>query len=585
MRGLTGLTAAGLLLAGGIAEAQHVIVRGEDTGAYMKSFDGTRWTDWVPLGGEFTSGFDACTDARGNVHIVGVGTDGAPWYMRITGGTPGGWRSLEGQSAAAPAVACSGAGAHVFVHGTNNHLFHRAVVNGEPSGPWTPLGPELRGAPDAASASEGQLDVVYRGTDDAFWYLAFAGGSWQPPRPLGGQFTSDPSITPVARNGRTYLEVFGRGTDNALWHGGVEPSGPTAFVKRGGSLAGAPDAASSGDQRMEIVIRASDNSAMLLRFDRGWSDWQPLGGRMISDPAITRYGTTVLTTTDPAPAASARFRVYVTGFRVNRETVDDVLNRDGWYDEVVLRSAMLIVDRNGNRVRQTLEQTSPIIGEVITGQRRLRGGSGTDLGGLRAGDTYPRAIDHNVPMPPTSASVLFEGVLTSGQQAAVVVPTLWEWDDSGWIARYYQEMLAQMMAALPARLASLLANPPPLARDVSSYVKTVGELGVNIGLWGWGDNIGERPIGMQPTGQYRSAPTFDPKALVLTYEIADYIARTGFDYAERRLGASGGPRLIDNGPQMPGLITLFYADMLEHKGDYTLFIRVERCPSLDSCGS
>ncbi|MEH2385895.1 MAG: hypothetical protein V7K14_08975, partial [Nostoc sp.] len=64
------------------------------------------------------------------------------------------------------------------------------------------------------SWASGRLDVFVRGTDNALWHKWFDGG-WSGWESLGGILTSSPTAVSWSY-GR--IDVFARGTDNALWH-------------------------------------------------------------------------------------------------------------------------------------------------------------------------------------------------------------------------------------------------------------------------------------------------------------------------------------------------------------------------------
>jgi hypothetical protein len=83
---------------------------------------------------------------------------------------------------------------------------------------WESLGGVLTSAPDASSCSAGHLDVFAVGANSSLFQLGFNGawGTWQS---LGGQWTSDAGA--VCPQGSRAVELFVRGTDNALWHSRV----------------------------------------------------------------------------------------------------------------------------------------------------------------------------------------------------------------------------------------------------------------------------------------------------------------------------------------------------------------------------
>jgi hypothetical protein len=60
------------------------------------------------------------------------------------------------------------------------------------------------------------------GTDGQLWRKGYNGTSWGNWQPLGGQWNADPGATCDSATG--FIDVFGRGTDNALWEISVAPS-------------------------------------------------------------------------------------------------------------------------------------------------------------------------------------------------------------------------------------------------------------------------------------------------------------------------------------------------------------------------
>jgi hypothetical protein len=58
------------------------------------------------------------------------------------------------------------------------------------------------------------LDLFVRGTDNALWYKYWTGTTWTAATSLGGVLTSSPAATSP---GNGTIDVFVRGTDNGLW--------------------------------------------------------------------------------------------------------------------------------------------------------------------------------------------------------------------------------------------------------------------------------------------------------------------------------------------------------------------------------
>ncbi len=145
---------------------------------------------------------------------------------------------------------------------------------------WESLGGIITSGPDACSWEDGRLDVFARGTDNALWHKWYD-GKWNNWESLGGIITSDPS---AACWGVGRIDVFARGTDNALWHKWFT-GGWSGWESLGGTLVGGPDVCSWGAGRLDIFVRGTDNALWHKWFDGQWSNWESLGGILTSDPS------------------------------------------------------------------------------------------------------------------------------------------------------------------------------------------------------------------------------------------------------------------------------------------------------------
>ena len=153
---------------------------------------------------------------------------------------------------------------------------------------WESLGGTLASSPDASSWGDRRLDVFARGTDNALVHKWFDGNGWSNWESLGGQLSSDP--TAVSWGSRR-IDVFARGTDNALVHKWFDGNGWSDWESLGGTLASSPDASSWGDRRLDVFARGTDNALVHKWFDgNGWSDWESLGGQLSSDPTAVSWG-------------------------------------------------------------------------------------------------------------------------------------------------------------------------------------------------------------------------------------------------------------------------------------------------------
>ncbi len=156
---------------------------------------------------------------------------------------------------------------------------------------WSTIGGQLASGtgPAVCAPDANSLDVFVRGTDNALYYTHYSGSGWSSWTSLGGVLTSSPAA--VSRpNGK--IDVFVRATDNALWtrattNGGTSWSG---WSKIGGQLLGgtSPAAYAWGDTRIGWMVTGTDNAVWHMWKDSaGTHGWQSLGGPLTSSPAAT----------------------------------------------------------------------------------------------------------------------------------------------------------------------------------------------------------------------------------------------------------------------------------------------------------
>ena len=151
--------------------------------------------------------------------------------------------------------------------------------------PWESLGGVLTSGPGVCSWSSGRLDVFVRGTDNALWHKWFSNG-WSGWESLGGILTSDPVAVSWGPN---RIDVFVRGTDNALWHKWFS-NGWSGWESLGGVLTSGAGVSSWASGRLDVFVRGTDNALWHKWFSNGWSGWESLGGILTSDPAAVSWG-------------------------------------------------------------------------------------------------------------------------------------------------------------------------------------------------------------------------------------------------------------------------------------------------------
>jgi hypothetical protein len=270
------------------------------------------------------------------------------------------------------------------------------------------------------------------------------------------------------------------------------------------------------------------------------------------------------TSPDPGPKRG-RFLVTVNGFVVDHETSDDIFERDGARDEVSLVPHVYVTNAAGGIDRAVWSD----VFSSILGQRRspssgaVMAGGATPTGGLRTGDTHPTTTPWIRSGGPTAGlgmpARMFEGELVSGGNAAVVFPTLWEWDAPTHALVAYQDAMFAARPAVAGAVAPMITSGAPLSLDAWRLPGSVLGLGAMTSLGDGPLGLGER--GFRPIGMTRSGDrwVYTPTALVLTYDSAEFISRADFGFGR-------------------GVVEFKYQDDPALQGSYRLFVQVERLP-------
>jgi len=148
----------------------------------------------------------------------------------------------------------------------------------------------LGGAATVGANADGHLEVFGNGTDHALYHnwQTSPGGGWSGWSSLGGRLTTDAAVA-LNQDGR--LEIFARGTDDALYHDWqTSPGGGwSGWNSLGGSITSDPSVDGNRDGRLEVFARGTDN-ALYHNWQTspggGWSGWVSLGGVITSDPIV-----------------------------------------------------------------------------------------------------------------------------------------------------------------------------------------------------------------------------------------------------------------------------------------------------------
>ena len=105
---------------------------------------------------------------------------------------------------------------------------------------------------------------------------------------MGGVFTSAPA---AVSSGPNHIDVFGRGTDNAIWHTYWDGSWH-GFDSLGGTFVSAPSVSSWGGGRLDVFAVGTDSGLYHNYWDGNWHSWgDRLSVTFTSAPAATSWGT------------------------------------------------------------------------------------------------------------------------------------------------------------------------------------------------------------------------------------------------------------------------------------------------------
>jgi hypothetical protein len=213
--------------------------------------------------------------------------------------------------------------------------------------------------------------------------------------------------------------------------------------------------------------------------------------------------TTPDTTKTTVPQLQGRYRVSITGFTVGSQTYDHLLGIDGKGDEVWLATHVLQFDTaSTSLVVANKVQTSQVFGDIGGFSYRIKAGTAGLLGGLVTGNVFP---------PPKGLVgtggfplVLWEGALTQGRSAVMIVPTVWEWDNNpelfgNWVTGRHS-FLTRLLQ--PDRVAMILLNQ-------SLDPVEMGSPGLYVHTNMYADPR-DRPIGLKPAVPTPGAGFFAP---------------------------------------------------------------------------
>ena len=366
-----------------------------------------------------------------------------------------------------------------------------------------------------------------------------------------------------------------------------------------------------GTSVVRTAIPAGNHSWMIASAYQSSAGPQQGSGFVSTSLAVTApstggsIGTVEAGAPPPNASVSGRYRVVATGFRVINETKDDMLSRDGNYDEVYGAFAMLHYDRRSSQLLDRDLRRTKVIGDVNHQPGRLQGGTSSGSGGFRHGDVFPAVADPSmlygaIPTDQSFPFLIWDGTLTDAQDVLIILPTLWEFDGNAdgydkWFANEVAES-SRIWSDVGVQRAVNggdigLITPPGSVETSFGPTFSAGAVfemaftgpGI-ITLFGVGSY--DRPIGSAVGSA--GGPLLPRRAIVITRENIETALRKKAAAPAGSTLPSGvlanlppnAPNTLPNGGMPFGTIAvpLFDAPSPDLQGRYVLYLTVERIP-------
>ena len=172
------------------------------------------------------------------------------------------------------------AGDASYTSATSNVVNVKVQAGAGEWGTWGSLGGQLTASPAAVSWADGRIDVFGRGSDNALWWRHYDSGTWSAWESLGGQLaaTTGPAVSSQAEG---QLDVFAIGSDNAIWTRYYDGSAWSSWESLSGQFTASPASVSWADGRVDLFGHGSDNALWHRYYDgSAWSSWESLSGQL-----------------------------------------------------------------------------------------------------------------------------------------------------------------------------------------------------------------------------------------------------------------------------------------------------------------
>lgn len=287
------------------ADSDNVYVGGDFTTADDLPTDYfTRWGAGQAIVGGFAASDPDCVGVYGNyIGCVVRGADDHVWLKEYANGTWSQWIRINVDAnqtiKSGPSITAWGAQTasgrparlNIFARADNDYVLN---ATWDASTGWTLIWRWYPGAPlassnlDCASWAADRIDCFYLDSNNTMNTLWISGTQLYGFGGLGGVFTSGPGVSTW---GVGRYDVFGRGTDDLLYHDYYENSWSGFIENFSGVVTSDPDCVSRNTHLIDCVVRGPNDAALLLSYTgSGWTSYSSLGNVLRSGPTIASLG-------------------------------------------------------------------------------------------------------------------------------------------------------------------------------------------------------------------------------------------------------------------------------------------------------
>ncbi|MFV1956903.1 MAG: hypothetical protein ACC669_03925 [bacterium] len=183
------------------------------------------------------------------------------------------------------------------------------------------------------------------------------------------------------------------------------------------------------------------------------------------NPTATRVGSSSSNVSN-----KIRFKVTFNGLEVispsNHET------GDGKGDEVFVETRIFRVRKDGTVTQESIKK-SLTMGSIKKHRERIKAGTASKYGGFTRGDKFPPDINSEgltIKIPdgrPVLPMVVFDDYVEMGNEAVLIVPTIWEWDNTNKRSALdkWENWINTYMLPFAKRFPDKFLNQPPRFTD------------------------------------------------------------------------------------------------------------------------